>query len=322
MTKDFSLFDEPHDKDKNKWDIVFNSFPVVKILNKDVFPLINGMIRLFLCPIYYYNDDFKNYLLIYIIEDIYKINIKETLIDKEDIIKLYYRIILQFQKNVEIYNFVSKYSLKSYYDYLKFNIDVETFLDIEITDKGYRFNKNWMYLLDIGIFSLDLIKHFSNLSMKKWKEFDDIFIQDFYLHYEYNYNKEIVFINIESFVETKMFIYNKSLFLLKFLNDLVKINKYKSYNKLITSKKNILRIMDKILNLIITDIVKRDEYLIFKNIIYYINETIVISLIINNIITNYDKTEYIEFNLLYEYTKYEVEYYKKVKNNYSNLLKS
>ena len=175
--------------------------------------------------------------------------------------------------------------------------------------------------MDIGIFSLDLIKHFFFFFIKKWKEFDDYHIQLFYCNFELNCNKTIVFDNIKSFVKNKHFIYNNTLFLLNFLDNLVKINKYRSYNKLMTHKTK--KIINKILNLIINDIVNKDEYNIFKNITNYINETIVIFLIISNITTNFHKTEnYIEFNLLYEYTKYEIEYYKKVKKNYSDLLKS
>lgn len=117
------------------------------------FELIIGLTRLFYLPIGYYNDEFRDRFLNYIIDKIYgkpgeKLNLeRDSEIIKERIVE-------------EYYYYSEMFEIKMYGSYLTSDVTYE-------------------YLIKDGVLDLPLIIFFSRLDLKRWRIFESIFITDF-----------------------------------------------------------------------------------------------------------------------------------------------
>ena len=90
--------------------------------------MFKGLVRLFMTPVGQYNDFNKRKLINHVLKNIYLVKQINT---KKDIYKLYYRILLQYQKNMEIYNIELKYSLDGLHNFFKSNKHLPDFFRYE-----------------------------------------------------------------------------------------------------------------------------------------------------------------------------------------------
>ena len=111
------------------------------------------MIRLFLCPVKYYNSDKIQSILEYIFCAIYGMRNIHT---KQDVEKLYCKIILNYIEIHEQYSVKYPISPQNFYRRLSTMRDM-----IYLDNNTFIVNTEWVELFDADVFSLILINHFS-----------------------------------------------------------------------------------------------------------------------------------------------------------------
>lgn len=260
----FSIFYE-----KNNWNIVFRNLVIVNSLQKEVFPSIKGMIRLFLCPVKYYNSDKIQSILEYIFCNIYGMRNIHT---KQDVEKLYCKIILNYIEIHEQYSVKYPISPQNFYRRLSTMRDM-----IYLDDNTFIVNTEWVELFDADIFSLILINHFSKMKLDDWIIFKKRFVDPFYHDDDF----------IHDLTDCRDMVYSSCNILLKIIDEAMDID---SQGKLKYFKPNI-DYMNIIMHCIIKNIRLSKIKFIPYQFIEYINENILFQLIKENIISsksNYD----------------------------------